>query len=119
MAGRRRFERRINFWENFSFDVTGDAIFVATVVVDARRYLVAGTYDENLPEQNMSLESVGCMEAYKGEIAVCFFAQRQTERFLEGIPFYGSPKKKDDALCRVLKAYVQFSHPALAQRQRI
>lgn len=106
---RGRFERKVDFRSSFSFDVTGDAIYTTIVIVDTRRYLVAGTYDTNLPEHNMSLASVGCNDAYKGDIAVCFFDLRQRERFLQRIPFFGNLRKKNDALCRVLAAFVKFS----------
>ncbi|KAF9033316.1 hypothetical protein BDP27DRAFT_1374996 [Rhodocollybia butyracea] len=108
IVGRRLgFERRVDFWSKFGFDVTGDDFYLTTIIHDRRRYLVVGTYDQHLAERNMSLESVGCTDEYKGDIAVCFFGKRQRQHFLQGLPFYESTEKRDDALRKVLKALIK------------
>ncbi|KAF9067788.1 hypothetical protein BDP27DRAFT_1422522 [Rhodocollybia butyracea] len=88
IVGRRLgFECRVDFWSKFGFDVTGNDFYLTTIIHDCRRYLVVGTYDQHLAERNMSLESVGCTDEYKGDIA--------------------STEKRDDALRKVFKAFIK------------
>ncbi|KAJ3853219.1 MAG: hypothetical protein NXY57DRAFT_1041032 [Lentinula lateritia] len=78
--------RLIDFRSEFAFDFSADKLYIALVVFEYRRYAVAGTYDKDMAEHNMSLYSIGCHEIYKGDIAICFYGQVQQSRLLRGVP---------------------------------
>ncbi|KAJ3762556.1 hypothetical protein EV360DRAFT_66952 [Lentinula raphanica] len=78
--------RLIDFRSEFAFDFDVDKIYVTLVVLGYRRFVVAGTYDKHLVEENASLSSIGCTESYKGDLAVCFYGLTQQTHLLRGIP---------------------------------
>ncbi|KAJ3776001.1 hypothetical protein FB446DRAFT_785491 [Lentinula raphanica] len=86
IGGQKVVVRLIDFRSEFAFDFGADKLYVALIAFGYRRFVVVGTYDKDLAEENVSLYSVGCRESYKGDIAVCFYGLMQRTQFLRNIP---------------------------------
>ncbi|KAF9064366.1 hypothetical protein BDP27DRAFT_1367272 [Rhodocollybia butyracea] len=95
--------RYINFESRFGYATDGDDVYVTLVVVNDRRYIVGGTYDQT-GETNVSLAAVGSEEHWKGDIGICFLARHQ-DRFLSSIPRYGNEEKRNEILRRIIDAF--------------
>ncbi|KAJ3776008.1 hypothetical protein FB446DRAFT_701096 [Lentinula raphanica] len=103
LSSPKKYHRNILFWKHFSASFQQDNLFTTLVVVEGRRYVVAGTYDQCLQGSNATVKAMGCNEAYKGEIGICFLGECQTHRFLDGIPRFANAEEKK----RILKCIVQ------------
>ncbi|KAJ3816885.1 hypothetical protein F5880DRAFT_1618821 [Lentinula raphanica] len=97
----------IDVRDGFSFDTDADEIYRIRVNVDNRRYYVCGTYDQSSSDNNTSLMSVGVNETFKGDIAVFFHTVYEPERFLDCLPRYKDMAEREDAIRRVLTAFVR------------
>ncbi|KAJ3726416.1 hypothetical protein DFJ43DRAFT_1041401 [Lentinula guzmanii] len=94
--------RFIEVQDDFGFDTYGDDIYKIKVIVDDRRYLVAGTYDQSSRECNVALQSYGCSEKFKGDLAIFCLSKYEPERFLETFPHFKNAEDKKDVICRIL-----------------
>ncbi|KAJ3760783.1 hypothetical protein EV360DRAFT_80844 [Lentinula raphanica] len=97
----------IDVREGFSFDTGADEIYRIRVNVDNRRYYVCGTHDQSSPDTNTSLASFGVNETFKGDIVIFFQTVHEPERFLDYLPRYKDNQEKEDAIRRVLTAFVR------------
>ncbi|KAJ3965241.1 hypothetical protein EV361DRAFT_955205 [Lentinula raphanica] len=97
----------IDVRDGFSFDTDADEIYRIRVNVDNRRYYVCGTYDQSSQDTNTSLASFGVNEAFKGDIVVFFHTIHEPERFLDYLPRFKDSEAKEDAIRRVLTAFVR------------
>ncbi|KAJ3749787.1 hypothetical protein EV360DRAFT_76165 [Lentinula raphanica] len=104
LASPKRFYRDIVFWKQFSAQFQQDNLYTTLVIVEGRRFVVAGTYNQCLQESNAALKEAGCNAAYKGEIGICFLGKQEVHRFLEGMPRFTNAEEKKRILKRVLKS---------------
>ncbi|KAJ3710711.1 hypothetical protein C8R42DRAFT_714408 [Lentinula raphanica] len=109
VKGRKAIVQLIDFRSEFSFDFGADKLYIALIIFEYRRYVVAGTYDQNMAEHNCSLYSIGCNDRYKGDIAVCFFGQVQQSRILRRTPKLSrdGTLSQAEVLKNVVNAFVQ------------
>ncbi|KAJ4466721.1 hypothetical protein C8R41DRAFT_871555 [Lentinula lateritia] len=95
--------RSILFRERFSSTFRPDNLYTTLVIVEGRRYVVAGTYDQTLRGSNRSLNAVDCPENYKGDIGLCFLGKYQRDRFLKGMPRFDNAMERKRILRKVLQ----------------
>ncbi|KAJ3970080.1 hypothetical protein EV361DRAFT_311219 [Lentinula raphanica] len=109
VKGHKAIIQLIDFRSEFSFDFGADKLYIALIIFEYRRYVVAGTYDQNMAEHNCSLYSIGCNDQYKGDIAVCFFGQVQQSRILRRTPKLSrdGTSSQAEVLKNVVNAFVQ------------
>ncbi|KAJ3929159.1 MAG: hypothetical protein NXY57DRAFT_963863 [Lentinula lateritia] len=99
--------RSILFRERFSSTFRPDNLYTTLVIVEGRRYVVAGTYDQTLRGSNRSLNAVDCPENYKGDIGLCFLGKYQRDRFLKGMPRFDNAMERKRILRKVLQSFTQ------------
>ncbi|KAJ3714662.1 hypothetical protein DFJ43DRAFT_1160738 [Lentinula guzmanii] len=92
----RSHSRFIDVEDGFGFDTFGDHIYKIKVIVDDRRYFVAGTYDQSSRECNMALQFYGCSEKLKGDLVIFSLSKYQPERFLETFPRFKNAEEKQE-----------------------
>ncbi|KAJ3745253.1 hypothetical protein DFH05DRAFT_1459074 [Lentinula detonsa] len=92
----RSHSRFIAVEDGFGCDTFGDHIYKIKVIVDDRRYFVAGTYDQSSRECNMALQFYGCSEKLKGDLVIFSLSRYQPERFLEAFPRFKNAEKKQE-----------------------
>ncbi|KAJ3991398.1 hypothetical protein F5050DRAFT_1869402 [Lentinula boryana] len=98
----RSHSRFIAVEDGFGCDTFGDHIYKIKVIVDDRRYFVAGTYDQSSRECNMALQFYGCSEKLKGDLVIFSLSKYQPERFLETFPRFKNAEEKQEVICRIL-----------------
>ncbi|KAJ3782310.1 hypothetical protein GGU10DRAFT_335662 [Lentinula aff. detonsa] len=99
--------RFIEFRSKFSSAFDADDLFVVLVVVGTRRYVIGGTYDPALKEENMSLKQFGCEQIFKGDVGVCFLGKQEPQKFLESIPRLRNVDDGIVYLRRALDSYIK------------
>ncbi|KAJ3720336.1 hypothetical protein C8R42DRAFT_642796 [Lentinula raphanica] len=109
VGGHKTIIQMVDFRSEFAFDFGADELYIALVIFQFRRYIVAGTYDKDIVEHNMSLGSVGCNQQFRGDIAVCFYGQVQQSRILRGTPTLSrdGSLSQADVLKNVLNVFVK------------
>ncbi|KAE9401256.1 hypothetical protein BT96DRAFT_938101 [Gymnopus androsaceus JB14] len=106
---RRQHHRYIHFLSSFAKEVQNDPLYVVVIIHQHQRYLVAGTFDDNMPDENQAIKSLGCTSSFRGDIAICFYnsISNREEEFLYGIPSYPSFQDRNDALKHVVDRFVR------------
>ncbi|KAE9389005.1 hypothetical protein BT96DRAFT_947202 [Gymnopus androsaceus JB14] len=99
--------RYIHFLSSFAKEVQNDPLYVVVIIHQHRRYLVAGTFDDDMPDENQAIKSLGCTSSFRGDIAICFYnsVSNREEEFLYGIPSYPSFQDCDDTLKHVVDRF--------------
>ncbi|KAJ3990886.1 hypothetical protein F5050DRAFT_1813307 [Lentinula boryana] len=106
----------IEVQDDFGFDTYGDDIYKIKVIVDDHRYLVAGTYDQSSRECNVALQSYGCSEKFKGNLAIFCLSKYEPERFLETFPHFKNAEEKKDVIWRILTSRRPHNFPRVPSR---
>ncbi|KAJ3831619.1 hypothetical protein EV361DRAFT_869577 [Lentinula raphanica] len=106
----RKHHRHILFRHMFSPEFQPDNLFTTLIIVEGRRYVVSGTYDQCLEGFNQAVDGIGCNEIYKGDIGICFLGKSQRDRFLDGLPRYRNADAKQRVLRKVLKSMFGVNH---------
>lgn len=92
----------------FNQGFSDDLQYKALVIVEGRRYLVGGTFDEFLPSSNTAVDSISPRSGWKGDLVILFFDRYKAERFLEGLPRYTNAAEKRRILRKVVRGWVKF-----------
>ncbi|KAJ3720468.1 hypothetical protein F5878DRAFT_641934 [Lentinula raphanica] len=111
----QRHQRNILFVQAFSPDFQPDNLFTTLVIVEGRRYVVSGTYNQCLDGFNKAVKGIGCNEVYKGDIGICFLGKNQRERFLEGLPRFADAAEKRRILRKVIKRLLDAFYPSFTR----
>ncbi|KIK50177.1 hypothetical protein GYMLUDRAFT_65384 [Collybiopsis luxurians FD-317 M1] len=100
-----RVKHSVAFTSVFSAEFVQDPVFSSLVVVDGRRYVIAGSYNMALSDTNISIGGIGCAEAYAGDLAILFLPKYDHSRLLKGLPRFRNANERNQALQRVISVY--------------
>jgi len=92
----------VNFDSVFGAEFRDERIFTALVVLEGRRYVVAGPYKAALDDYNMAIHGIGCHDQYKGDLAIFFLPLFDRRRILAGVPRYRTSADRQDVLEKVV-----------------
>lgn len=96
----------MHFIDHFSKELRCDKLYVVVVVFRLRSYLVAGTFDVDLPDENQAIKALGCTGSFRGDLAICFYGMNRTNDLLYGMPRFPSSQERDEVLKAVVDRYV-------------
>ncbi|KAE9385913.1 hypothetical protein BT96DRAFT_1006614 [Gymnopus androsaceus JB14] len=102
-----RGQRYVHFTHHFSKELRRERLYVVVVIFRLRSYLVAGTFDEDLPDENQAIKCVGCTGSFRGDLAICFYNSNRQSELLHGMPRYPSLQARDEALKGVIDRFVR------------
>ncbi|KAJ3764237.1 hypothetical protein EV360DRAFT_65676 [Lentinula raphanica] len=111
LSSRNKHQRFIDVRDGFSSETEVDDIYLTKVVVDKRRFLVCGTYDQTSPDTNESLKSFNVHERFKGDIVIFFYSVYEPERFLEYVPRFQNVQEREEVHKKCQESYRKPNHP--------
>lgn len=94
----------VKFDSVFGAEFSNETVFTTLVIVENRRYVVAGCYKSVLDYGNMAIHAVGCDGEHKGDLAVFFLPKYEKRKFLAGIPRYANLAERQAILKRIVSA---------------
>ncbi|KAE9390211.1 hypothetical protein BT96DRAFT_946301 [Gymnopus androsaceus JB14] len=95
-------QRYMHFTHHFSKELRRERLHMVVVIFRLRSYLVAGTFDEDLPDENQAIKCLGCTGSFRGDLAICFYNSNRQNELLYGMPRYPSLQARDEALKGVI-----------------
>lgn len=96
----------MHFIDHFAEELRHDKLFVVVVVFRLRSYLVAGTFNIDLPDENQAIKALGCTGTFRGDLAICFYGINRTNDLLYGMPRFPSTQERDEVLKAVVDRYI-------------
>ncbi|KAJ3762553.1 hypothetical protein EV360DRAFT_66949 [Lentinula raphanica] len=103
----QRHHRHIFFAQGFSPEFRADNLFTTLIIVEGRRYVVSGTYNQCMEGSNEAVNGLGCNAVFKGDVGICFLGKIQRNRFLEGLPCFVNEEEKQRVLRKVLQIFTR------------